>query len=201
MRGLKDYKDPTACYSRRVIEFIENGTPWEDSEIMQKALTPEEKGWNVKVKWGQQYIGDLCLGLGVFADEYIPEGTVIRTGRIGVNQLLFNKNTNFPNIDNKATALYLKHYVYRCPCQVKDNDENLVIYIPGSSFNHSTEPNFDLVCWDGGANMVASRDICKGEPLNYDYKRFGAAPGWFKDILQEQFGETECVFQGENDYV
>jgi len=202
MHGIPDYKDPLACFSPKVVDFIENGISWESADEMQRSMTLEEKGWRVKVKWGQQYEGEQCIGLGVFADEDIPSGTIVRIGRIGVNQVVFNKNINLPTTKNKKTVVYVKDYAGRCPCQNKENPDNLLVWLPGSSWNHSeNNSNIKYNCLKAGIDMVASRDIRKDEAITGDYRTMGFSPDWYKEWLKEELGDSENVFQGCNDFV
>ena len=197
MHVIQDYKGPNSLYSQELTDFIEKGTPWENPEAMQKSMSLEDKGWNVKVCWGKQYIDDTCIGLGLFADENIPNGTIIRTGRIGANLIIFNSTANLPNLNHKPTVEYLKHYAYRCACHVKENPDNLVIWIPGNSVNHTQNSNALQVCWKEGMNIVSTQEISKGDMISLDYRGFGDPPKWFLKMLETKVGDSECTMQND----
>ena len=156
----------------------------------------------MKVCWGEEFVGDHCIGIGVFADEDIEAGTVLRIGTIGVNLVIFNPTTNYPNKNKtKATAEHLKNYAWVCPCHVKGGGKDMMVLIPGSGINHRTQANSMTVCRKDGVDLVAVRPIKRGEPISNDYNLFGRAPQWHVDMLKEAFGTDECVFRGLNDYV
>ena len=144
----------------------------------------------------------------------------MRVGTIGVNIVFFNQTTNHPPVskskmapddkfiisahdaDNSLkTADHLKNYAFTCPCHVAGGGTDMMVYIPGNGINHRVGGNTRKVCRRGGCDLVAVRDIPKGEPLGIDYNSFGRAPRWHTDMLREIFGTDECIFAGLNDFV
>ena len=146
-------------------------------------------------------MGDECIGIGVFADENIKAGTVMREGRFGVNMVIFNRNTNYPNTKSNQTLEHLKNWAFVCPCHVEGGGDDMMVYIPGSGINHRVNGNTRQVCRCDGVDQVSVRDIPKGEPLGIDYNSFGCAPKWHLDALKETFGTEGCLFRGLNDFV
>ena len=143
-----------------------------------------------------EYVNGEPIGLGVFADQSITRGTVLLHGKFGQNVLLFNQYDNLPQLKNPATAEYLRDYGGNCPCM-----KHMLAFMPGISCNHSNNPNILMVPVKDGADLMAIRDIKKGEALNSDYRTYGIAPKWFVNMLQEETGDTKCMYPGYNDYV
>jgi len=157
----------------------------------------------VKVHWDDEFIDDVCIGIGVFADQHIPSGTVLRRGVFGQNCILFSQHFNCPNLEISSIVEYLRNYAGyagnhadSCP-----TEKYMILYVPGISVNHSTEPNVVLTPTKEGVDLTAIKDIEDGENLRLDYRAFGNAPDWFTAMLYEKTGNKECVFLGSNDYV
>ena len=77
----------------------------------------------------------------------------------------------------------------------------MFVSIPGAGVNHSPDPNATMISVKDGFDWVSTRDIKKGEFLRHDYRTYGSPPQWFIDYLEERTGNSDCVFQGFNDYV
>merc|ERR1712142_8244 len=181
--------------SKILKDFMTLGPTWSNSVEMQKE--DSEKGWKVKVFWEMEYEKEDCLGLGLFADEPITKGTILRRGVFGKNLLVFDSEKNLPMTEVEATVEYLRNYAVLCPC----GGEHMIIWLPGCGCNHSTTPNLRPFATADGIDIIATADILKGQSLRADYRLFGKAPKWFLEILAEKTGNTECVFPGQNDYV
>ena len=199
MHELRAYTDPEAGFSQRLRDFIEKGVWWSSTEELQASMTLEEKGWRVNVHWEEEFRNGKSIGLGVFADQDIPKGTVMRDYIIGQTILLFTKSVNFPVASDLATLDYLQHHACKCPC-LKDQHEILMVNVPGSSFNHGLNPNIRPVCTKSAIQGVAIRDIKKGEALQNNYHNNGEAPEWFTEILSANLGNKECTFDGSFNY-
>ena len=50
-----------------------------------------------------------------------------------------------------------------------------------------------------GYDIVAKRDIVKGEELLTNYSTFGTPPAWFASWIKEN--KVESVFKGLNEFV
>lgn len=164
-------------------------------------MSLQEKGWQVKVCWKDEFIGNHCIGIGTFAEEDISEGTVLRIGIFGSNMVIYNSEKNAPNVAVHGTMEYLLNYSGACPCNVAAGGEDLIFFLPGCGVNHSPNANCKLVCTVNGVCLVATRDIKNGTVLGFDYNSFGTAPEWYKKMLRDNLGTDTCVFPGLNDYV
>ena len=187
--------------SESLINFVKNGPTWKSSEEMQNSMTLQEKGWNVKVLWKEERINGKEVGLGAFANQFISKGTTLRTCIFGKNLFIFNNTTNLPNVDNKEIVEYLKHYNGVCPCNVASHADNMSFYFPAACMNHSSNPSVHYRCWADRCDIVAARDIQKGDSITVDYRNEGNPPSWYIKLLEEKLGSNECVFVGFNDYV
>lgn len=106
-------------------------------------------------------------GLGLFADEFIPKGTVIWKFTPGFDQKFTKEQiNNFP----KQVQEYLETYSWLSQksgkyCFSADN---------GKYFNHSKSPNSLSAYYEGEEEVVtkALRDIQKGEEIFDDYSSF-----------------------------
>ena len=159
-------------------------------------MKSQDLGLIFQVHWDDEFIDDIYIGLGVFADQEIVRGTVVRRGVFGQNVLPFNQYSNVPNLEKPSMVEYLRNYGGKCACK-----SHMILFVPGISVNHSTEPNVVLSSTKEGLDLIAIKDIKDGENLRYDYRTFGTAPDWFLDILKERTGYDQCVFAGYNDYV
>lgn len=102
-------------------------------------------------------------GLGVFAAEFIPQGTVIWTFDPAVDLVLTEAQlAERPQIYKQ----YIQRYAYF--------DRSLNAYLLDGDharfLNHSSDPNLDFGRGDGSG--VAARDIQPGEEIFCDYSQF-----------------------------
>jgi len=185
-----------------IARFLKDGWLWNNSIEMQESMSLSEKGWQVEVAWRDAYTDDgTCIGIGVFANENISTGTVLRRGLLGRNLLVFDSKTIIPITKDKSSAEYLKNYAHVCPCNVDDQDQSMVVWLPGSGLNHSVDPNTRKICNEEGVYYLATRNIAEGDAITCDYGMYGVAPSWFTDMLEERLGSKDCMFQGFNDFV
>jgi len=106
-------------------------------------------------------------GLGLFADEFIPKGTIVWKFTPGFD-LKFTKEQidNFP----KQVQEYLKRYSWLSKkshmyCFASDN---------GKYFNHSNDSNVLSAYYENEEEVItkAIRDIKKGEEITDNYASF-----------------------------
>jgi SET domain-containing protein len=117
----------------------------------------------VKTKLGSS----AAHGIGVFADQLIPKGTVISEFRPGFDQK-FTPET-VAQMPPPAVE-YIDHYAYR-----SDVDGMFVLCFDNERFlNHSAQPNTESVSLPGNpeGGEIALRDIQPGEELLCDYRSF-----------------------------
>ena len=106
-------------------------------------------------------------GLGVFADEFIPKGTLVfKEDNLSI-KIREEELTNYSEqeLEYVYTYGYLRDGVWYCSM---DNDKFT---------NHSDNSN--LV--DIGDSTYASRDIQAGEELFADYREIGCPLPWIKN--------------------
>jgi SET domain-containing protein len=97
-------------------------------------------------------------GTGLFAAEFIPQGTKVWEFTPGFD-LVFEDLNRFPPL----VRAFLTTYCYR-------NGGRYVFCADHAKFfNHSDEPS----CRDDAHNTYAARDIHPGEELTSDYRMFG----------------------------
>jgi len=106
-------------------------------------------------------------GLGLFADEFIPKGTIIWKFSQGFD-LKFTKREikKFP----KQIQEYLEVYCWLS----KKGDKYCFSSDNGKYFNHSKNPNSLSAYYEDEEEVVtkAIRDIQKGEEITDDYSTF-----------------------------
>ena len=83
-----------------------NGIPsfWSNTGDMQAAYTMQVKGWTRSVTWRDSTVEG--AGLGVFASEFIPAGTVYRVLREGENLLVLRGPEDLPHLAEDTTAVF-----------------------------------------------------------------------------------------------
>jgi SET domain len=139
---------------------------WYDRIMLQNKFTLQEKGWRVDVVWQptEQY------GIGVYANQYIPAGTILRIGYLYKNLFPFTCSediesfcNSYPHCSNEATEdrareyqtrlNYVKDYLWgynSCtdamgyPNMEQQSDKDgrwFGMWIPGNGLNHNSSPN------------------------------------------------------------
>ena len=169
-----------------------NGPPdsWQNTETLQACYTLEEKGWKVKVAFKQcQY------GLGVFADQDITKGTVLRTMESGKTLIIFYEN-DVNNFSDNAIK-YISHFAHSVIDETDPNLNNHIfknsvqLCIPGVNMNHSVDNNCRWGYDESGKGIsciIATSDIKCGDELLNDYNEFGGgqAPAWYAKLIREK---------------
>ena len=115
----------------------------------------------VKTKVKQSNIA----GLGLFADEFIKEGTII--WKLNV---LIDKVIPITDLDkfSKLECEFLNMYAYR------EGDNLILCSDNGRYFNHSKNPNTIDLIDERGSVTIAKADINAGEEIVSDYSSFDA---------------------------
>lgn len=110
-------------------------------------------------------------GIGLFADEFIPKGTLIWRFQKGFD---IRVDKNYPNILSEPARSFFKKYAYQNLTIL-----NYVLCVDDARFfNHSNTPNTHCVenSDDEDTMDIAARDIQQGEELTIDYREFDANP-------------------------
>jgi uncharacterized protein len=108
-------------------------------------------------------------GIGLFADEDIPQGTVTWRYMPGYDRLF--TTAEIAALPEPARSNLLNH-LYR-----DDTSGTYVFCLDNAHFmNHAADPNTAGVHANGAIEGydVATRDICKGEEMTCDYRTFDA---------------------------
>ena len=200
------------------------GADWNDRIALQENLfTEQAKGWQVHVQWKMT-----PFGVGLFAAQDIPSGTILRIGSLGHNLMQFRSIDeieafcrlegmgNDDDADYQARLHYVKDYLWGYSPSHTDaqgydlassplgsDDRFYGMWIPGNGLNHSPTPNTVYRTRQGGTDvgivLVALRDISDGEELFDDYRRHGRAPTWLLEFASSK--QVSLNFAECNDFV
>lgn len=110
-------------------------------------------------------------GIGLFAEEFIPKGTLIWKFTKGFD---IRVNKDYPNTLPEPAKTFFMTYGYQNPKTL-----NYVLCSDNARyFNHSENPNTNCVKnpEDEDTANVAARDINPGEELTVDYRLFDTDP-------------------------
>ena len=110
-------------------------------------------------------------GIGLFANEYIPKGTIIWKFEPSIDVLLSKEEIN--RLSDPAKA-----QVFNYAFLDMDYKKYMLCGDDARFFNHSSDNN----CTDEFPNItVALKDIAEGEELTVDYRKFyGNEEGYVK---------------------
>jgi len=128
----------------------------------------------VKTKLGQSTIS----GIGLFADQFIPEGTIIWKFTEGVDLKL--TDSHLAELDKEYPTEDLKKYMYRS----KSSGLHILCGDDGRFINHSGQANTLDTSEDDEGFTAASRDIQPGEEITSDYNGFDADFELYKGLLK-----------------
>jgi len=183
-------KDSKLVLQDVIDNFVKVGIPdfWVNRFEMQNAYTVKEKGWKVQVRWGQSPI--IEAGVGVFVTEDVQKGQLIRRARNGKNLIQFWERAGLPKEMSPSTKVYISNYC----CQVEDNF--VCIFIPGCCYNHSSDPNVEMIIPDEETIHVAAKNITAGTEILGDYYSFGEPLKYLKELAKNE--KMELVFPGYN---
>jgi hypothetical protein len=204
---------PIALLQRHLAHKIIN---WDNRMQLQSVYNLLEKGWNVLVEWKTT-----SFGVGVFAAQDVPSGTVLRHGIIGRNLVQFSAtdeieafclgDSSYEDNDYQSRLRYVSDYLwgfdphadgqgYPLTASMKSKDNRFFgMWIPGNGLNHDNNPNTVYRPRPNGIALVALRNIATGQELYDDYRRHGQAPEWLREFAaakQISLNFAEC-----NDFV
>jgi|SRR3989344_5403230 len=117
----------------------------------------------VKTKIGPSKIH----GIGLFADQFIPKGTLIWKFTPNFDQKIsVKKINNFP----KELQDYLETYTWPS----KEPGKYCLVFDEAKFFNHSKFPNTISIPYENEEEIItlASRDIPPGEEITGNYKEY-----------------------------
>merc|ERR1712241_455127 len=184
-------------------KIMSEGIPesWTNTMDMQNQFpTAQAKGWQVDMRWGKsEHLAKIGMkSTGAYVMEDVKKGQVLRKGEVGKNLILATKMEDFPKL-TETTKYYISNYCATSNSASEGNQE-VYLWLPGNSRNHTTEnPNCESVKKPHGYDIVATRDIAKGEELLTNYTGFGTPPSWFATWIKDN--KVDSVFKGLNDFV
>ncbi|TFH41496.1 MAG: SET domain-containing protein-lysine N-methyltransferase [Chrysiogenales bacterium] len=117
----------------------------------------------VKTRVRDAYRGDVHIGFGLFADQFIPKGTIIWKFNPLIDRVISRYDlASFSDIE----LHFLETYTYR-------EGENLILCSDDAKYvNHSHTPNTDNFENEEGSVTVANTDINTGDEITSDYSHF-----------------------------
>ncbi|MBN2080179.1 MAG: SET domain-containing protein [Spirochaetes bacterium] len=117
----------------------------------------------VRTRVGDAYRGDVHIGLGLFADQFIPKGTVIWRFNPVIDKVIpIGELEGLTEIERR----FIDTYTYR-------EGDTLVLCSDDAKYvNHSRTPNTDNYENEEGSVTVARIDINAGEEITSDYSDF-----------------------------
>ena len=179
-----------------VIDNIKrDGIPpeWLDALKMQSMYSLERKGYHKKVIWKKSTLEG--VNIGIFADEPIKKGDLIRTLEENKNLIIFRSREDLPPL-TESTIKYIVNYLYG-----SGEDGSCQMCVPGMSANHDAgRANMDVRSMsDHVTHITCTRDIEPGEEILLDYSKFGQPPDWLVEIKEER-GLT-ILWEGHNQFV
>ena len=165
---------------------------WSDTLHTQALYSNQQKGYLKKVTWKHSTLPG--AGIGIFAEESLKKGEVLRVMEEGKNAIFFHSEKDIPPLDNSYTRQYLQDNLLQL-------DDILGICIPMTAINHrSTRHNSTLVKISATVfHNVICEDVQAGEEIVNNYVEYGEPPAWLK-----MFAKTHNIampFKGCNDYV
>ena len=194
------------------------GADWDDRIALQDRWSNTDKGWRVQVVWKQT-----PFGVGLFANEDIEPGTLLREGKNGRNLMQFRSvadieafcNAEGSDAGYRSRVGYVSDYLWGFDPNDNPRGHEVVgqraplaprffgMWIPGNGLNHRLEPNTVYRPAPGGTDegidLIALTFINKGDELFDDYRRHGKAPAWLVDFARRE-GVT-LNFAGCNEFV
>ena len=164
---------------------------WRDTLRTQGLCSLEEKGYKKNLIWQPSTIGPKFTG--VFSDEFIEEGELIRVLEKDRNMIIFNSKDDLPPL-TETSVKYLAGYFGNAGdiCQ---------IFVPGISSNHHKDKAniwFKKIS-ESVVHITARKDIGRGEELFNDYNDNGIPPQWLADFAKEH--DVAINYKGFNDFV
>jgi SET domain-containing protein len=128
----------------------------------------------VKTKLGLSAIN----GIGLFADQFIPQGTIIWKFTEGVDLKI--PDEKLVELEKEYPLEDLKKYMYRS----KSSGLHILCGDDGRFINHSSRANTLDTSEDDEGYTVAAKDIQPGEEITSDYNGFDKDFDLYKDLLK-----------------
>ena len=150
---------------------------WKDRIKMQSLYSLEDKGYKKKVYWEKSTIDSSFAG--IFAEEYIMKGEIIRVLEKDVTMIVFNGKEDLPPL----TETFMDYF----PEYIGSTDDICHMFVPGIGCNHHvTKANIWFEKYsDRIVHVIALKDISKGEELLHDYHDNGTPPEWLSNFAKE----------------
>jgi hypothetical protein len=137
---------------------------WSDRIALQNSWTLHEKGWQVSVEWKVSPLLNDSSGIGVFAKQLIPAGTILRIGILNDNLIQLTSINDIETFCNEygpsqyqGRLQYVQDYLWGFyPSNMTDEngypksnddisnntDERFFgMWMPGNGLNHNKIPN------------------------------------------------------------
>lgn len=124
-------------------------------------------------------------GIGLFADETVAKGSVVWREDNGESYLVYSPAewARFVARLSPETLRHVKRYTMK-----GNRDDDFELFLDNTRFlNHSTSPS--LVIDDATDDLVADRDLSKGEELTIDYTTL-YDPVYLSEILAPETYST-----------
>ena len=185
-------------------DFIKNGIPdtWKDSEAMQNSFSFRDKNWKVPITHKTTE-----FGIGVFVNENVEQGTILRVG-VDKENVIIVKNLDWvPNVIKRSentvqrnrTLEFISNYIYGW--SYPDGIVETYLWLPGCSINHRKNgANISFIRTKRGVDLFATKNLEAGEELLADYNSFGPPASWLVDFLVSS-GVKKLCWKGYNDFV
>ena len=180
-----------------MVNTLDARLDWDERIGIQDQFTLEEKGWTVHVDWRST-----PHGAGVFSNDTIAAGTVLRRGILGVNLQEFTsmadietfcrssggtegeRGDDSPRSSSQAKLEYVQDYLWGFggTATSSDDDRFFGMWIPGNGLNHHETPNTVYRATPDGIDLVALVDVQPDDELVDDYRRHGTASEWLQEF-------------------
>lgn len=118
-------------------------------------------------------------GIGLYADEFIPKGTIIWRFTPGLD-LKFNQE-QLQDYKSRLNVARLEDFIYRS----KISGDFILCADDARFINHSFHPNTIDTTEDVEGLTIASRDIFPGEEIVSDYQAFDAEFDNYRHLMKE----------------
>jgi hypothetical protein len=127
-------------------------------------------------------------GIGLYADEFIPKGTIIWRFTPGLDLKL--NQEQLQDYKSRVDVARLEDFIYRS----KISGDFILCADDARFINHSFHPNTIDTMEDVEGLTIAARDIFPGEEIVSDYQSFDANFDEYKHLMKE----VELVPSGSN---
>jgi len=118
-------------------------------------------------------------GIGLYADEFIPKGTIIWRFTPGLDLKLNEEQLR--DYKSRVNVARLEDFIYRS----KISGDFILCADDARFINHSPHPNTIDTTEDVEGLTIATRDIFPGEEIVSDYQAFDADFDNYKHLMKE----------------